>query len=771
MTQVTPSSRPATPAARKPRRRANVPLWSALLATLLAAGSLLGHHTGQWSLPGLDEAELATVDARFTVRGPQPPVDDQIAIVGFDDRLRQTSPDVFQRRAGWATFLRALATYQPRAVGLDAFFTSPEMPLPAAVTQAVAQAVTGLTPEEVRRSPAVAQAQRALLLVQDAVHGDDALAAALRNSHNVLLPLLFFLDRGEREPLPAGSPEPPGLKGARLTDGVVTDAAVGERPPRAEAGVYGSLPILADAAAGAGAVNVLRDADGKVRRVLTVIDHGGRYYQPLGLSLAQRAGPGLATSYVTGDATVQLGRHALPIDRNGTATLNFLAPDGGFPTYSAADVLAGTLSRQTLKDKLVLVGYTDAARDRVSTPFGTDVPGVQIHATLAHNALHDELLRRAPGWSSALALLVMGLLLTAGQIQRVRQRRAWLTGLLAVGLGAGWLALSQALFADRWLVDVVGPLGGIVAIALAATTTALATEGREKAQLRATFSQYVSGNLVEKLLDDPSRVRLGGERRELSVLFSDIRGFSSFSEKMEPEALSAFLNEYLTPMTAIVLAQGGMLDKYIGDAVMAVYGAPLEQPDHAAAACRSALAMQQALAALNDTWRPRNLPELRIGVGINTGTMSVGNMGSEMRFDYTVMGDAVNLASRLEALTKELRCGILCGPTVPLRAGPTFVFREVDAVRVKGRGGALAVYELCGTAADCPLTAVALGQYATALAAYRQMRWETARAAIADFLAAYPDDGPAQRLAGMIEVLAADPPPAGWDGVYDQHSK
>jgi adenylate cyclase len=765
MSQATPNLTPSR------RHRANVPLWSALLATVIAAVGLLGHHTGQWTIPGLAEAELATVDARFVVRGPQPPQDQQIVIVGFDDRLRQTSPDVFQRRAGWATFLRALATCQPRAVGLDAFFTSPELPLPAPVTQAVATALGQLTPEETARSPAVAQAQRALLLVQDAVHGDDALADALRASHNVLLPLLFFLDRGESQPASPGAPEPPGCKGARLTEGVVTEAPAGQRPPRAEAAVYSSLPILAAAAAGAGAVNVLRDSDGKVRRVLAVIEHGERYYQPLGLSLAQRADAHLATSYVTGDQTLQFGAHALPVDQRGAVTLNFLAADGGFRTYSAADVLAGTLPRDALKDKLVLVGYTDAARDRLATPFDTAVPGVQIHATLAHNALHDELLRRTPGWASALALLLMGALLTAAQVQRVRQRRAWLAGLLALGLALGWLALSQALFADRWLVDVAGPLGGIIFIALAATSTALATEGREKAHLRAAFSQYVSGSLVERLLDDPSRVQLGGERRELSVLFSDIRGFSSFSEKMEPEQLSAFLNEYLTPMTRIVLEQGGMLDKYIGDAVMAVYGAPLPQADHAAAACRSALAMQKALAALNATWLLRQLPELHIGVGINTGMMSVGNMGSEMRFDYTVMGDAVNLASRLEALTKELRCGILCGPLVPAQAGTQFVFREVDNVRVKGRGGALAVFELCGTVDDCPLPAASLTLYGQALAAYRQRQWPAAQALIADFLAVHPQDGPALRLSGMMAALAADPPPADWDGVYDQHSK
>ena len=165
---------------------------------------------------------------------------------------------------------------------------------------------------------------------------------------------------------------------------------------------------------------------------------------------------------------------------------------------------------------------------------------------------------------------------------------------------------------------------------------------------------------------------------------------------MEPEALSSFLNEYLTPMTRIVLDQGGMLDKYIGDAVMAVFGAPLEMADHTAAMCRVALEMQATLAEKRADWVARGLPGLEIGIGLNAGPMSVGNMGSEMRFDYTVMGDAVNLASRLEGLTKEYRCAILCGPRVPELAGDAFVFREIDYVRVKGRGGALRVYELVG---------------------------------------------------------------------------
>ncbi len=240
---------------------------------------------------------------------------------------------------------------------------------------------------------------------------------------------------------------------------------------------------------------------------------------------------------------------------------------------------------------------------------------------------------------------------------------------------------------------------------------------------------------------------------------------------MQPEDLSKFLNEYLNPMTRLVLDQGGMLDKYIGDAVMAVYGAPLDQPDHAAAACRTALAMVDALAPLNRAWAERGLPAIRVGVGLNTGVVSAGNMGSDLRFDYTVMGDAVNLGARLEPLTKEMGVDILVGETTRAAAGDGFVFREVDRVRVKGRGGTVRVYELVGLPGAARLSPDDLAQYAEALGRYRAQDWDGAAATFEAFRARHPDDGPARVMAARIAALRAAPPGADWDGAYDQRSK
>jgi adenylate cyclase len=760
----------------KNKLSSNAPLLVAALATLACLALLALQLGGVLSLAVVDSLELDTIDARFLLRGPQKPANGDIVIVGFDDQLRREAPEVLQQRAGWARFLDALHTYRPRAVALDAFFSEPEEVLPAATVtqvQAAAQALE-LAPEAT--STAGAAALAALRAVQDATRGDEKLAASLQKAGNILMSVLFFVDHGETDPAPLATPEPPGLRGARVTDAAVLERPAGQRPLRSEREVYGSLGSLARHSAGSGAVNVIRDVGGVVRRVPLVIDHAGRYYLPLGLTLAARSKAlGLsqpaAASYATGDRELSLGSQILPVDSSAVARLGWLGPPGTFPHVSAADVLSGRAPKALLEDRLVIVGYTDAARDRVATPFAAVQPGVELHATLAHNAIHGGLLQASPAWLGLGVVALMGAAMTLLQLRRIRQRRTWLAALGGLGLGLAWLVAGQMLFERGVIVPLAAPLGSLLVIAVLVISTALVSEGREKAQLRRAFAHYVSGELVDRILADPQRVRLGGERRELSVLFSDIRGFSNFSEQMEPEALSGFLNEYLTPMTRIVLEKGGMLDKYIGDAVMAVFGAPLEMADHTAAMCQVALEMQTVLGQLRVGWQARGLPPIEIGVGLNAGPMSVGNMGSEMRFDYTVMGDAVNLASRLEGLTKEYRCAILCGPRVPELAGPGFVFREVDFVRVKGRGGALRVYELLGTRDNCRMAPEDLRLYAQALSEFRLRNWGSAELLLAELLARHPQDGPAQVLAARTRAMAAEPPEADWDGVYDQRNK
>jgi adenylate cyclase len=271
--------------------------------------------------------------------------------------------------------------------------------------------------------------------------------------------------------------------------------------------------------------------------------------------------------------------------------------------------------------------------------------------------------------------------------------------------------------------------------------------------------------------ENPALLRLGGEKKELTVIFTDIRGFTSISEMLDPEALVEFLNEYLGAMTDIVFAHGGLLDKYIGDAIMALWGTPLPAPDHAASACRAALDMTARLQDLRQEWKTRGLPPLEIGVGINTGPMVVGNMGSSRRFNYTVMGDQVNLGSRLEGLNKFYGTRILLSESTRAQLGEEFLMREVDAVRVKGKRQPVVVFELLARAGDSAELRSFVAEFEEALRAYKERRWEEAYLLFLQFAHAHPDDQPTQIYLERCRQLMASPAPADWDGVFEMEHK
>jgi adenylate cyclase len=740
----------------------NSPLVAALATTVLCLVAYAGHGRW-WHVPGLDRLERASLDARFRLRGPREP-DRRIVIVGVDDETRRRNPEVLQTRRGWAHLIDALAGYQPKVIALDVFFSSPEIILDAALAGRVRGAAKDLAAEPAL-SPAAKNAKDVLDAVVEELRGDEVLAAAVAKAKTIYLGANFRLIE-RRDELPTRPPpEPPGLERARHGE-VVAQAA--DVPPPAAFAINFTIPSIAKGALGAGAVNVLIDDDGTARRAPMVLEFGGHYYLPIGLAvaLAELGKPG-DTSYALGDATLTAAGKPLPVEPGAIARLDFVGPSETFTRISAADVLAGKAPRQALRDKLVFVGTTFAAYDKIATPYDQTYDGVEVHATLAETILDGHLFAPPSRWAGAFALVWLCGVVTVLQARRAR-KRAFLAPVVAVLLAGGWLVLAQLAFDRHTIVDVTAPALSVLIVAVVALAAGLATEGREKAQLRSVFSHYVSKTLVERVISSPEIARLGGERRTLSVLFSDIRGFSRIAEGLPPETLVDYLNQYLTPMTRLVLESDGTLDKYIGDAVMAVWGAPLEMADHAQKACSAALAMIDALGPLNARWKTQGLPEIAIGIGINTGPMAVGNMGSEARFDYTVLGDAVNLAARLEALTKEYGVAILVGEHTA-RSAQGFVFRELDLVRVKGRGGAAPVYELLGREGSPRALRLDRAKWDDALAAYR--RREFALAGLAFHALAQDGDRAAAAMAERTDALAAEPPPADWDGVYDQRSK
>ncbi len=747
-------------------RRINAPLWAALVATVVCVVLVLGHHASVLGIPGLSDWEQSTVDLRFRLRGAQAPKNDRIVIVALDDVTRREMSGMWQTRHGFAKLIRAIAAAKPRAFAIDAFFTTPEEILSPEVLAKVVGAREALAGEQELTS-AAQLAKEALADIHEEASGDAALASAMRDADSLVLALLFYLDG---DPLPPGSAPPAGVAKASLDESVFIEQPLGQRPPLAS-GYAAPLPALGRLVPHMGHVNVHPDSDGTVRQTPLLIEAAGRYYQSLALKLASME-LGAPTSYVAGDSYVMLDTKKIPVSPQTLAHVSYLGPNHTFTRVSAAEVLRVPGGHPRLRDAIVLLGYTDSARDKIATPFDRSLDGVELHATLVHNILHDELIAEAGPWATLLAIALFGGLLCLLQLRPIRRRGGWILGAVALVLGISYAIVAHLLFVQgHLLVEVVAPLLSAVLITLTALTMSLATEGRERAQLRSAFGQYLQPTLVARLLHNPDRLRLGGQRRELTVLFSDIRGFSQFSEQLQPEKLSDFLNEYLTPMTELVMDNSGMLDKYIGDAVMAVYGAPLPIENHATRACGTALAMLTALGPLNASWKARELPEIRIGIGINTGNMSVGNMGSERRFDYTVMGDAVNLGARLESLTKAYQVDILVGEATMLAAKEHYCFREVDRVQVIGRKAAASVYELCGTAEDPQLAAAQRTLFASALQAYRAQQWQECEEVLERFLEQTPDDGPSQTLLARLSNLRATDLPVDWDGVYEQQSK
>jgi adenylate cyclase len=724
-------------------RARNAPLVVAIIAAAVAL-LIATLHLFVAPLPGLSALEDLTIDARFHLRGGRAAASDRVVIVGIDDETRAKYPELMQTRRGYAALVRALTKYDVKVIAFDLFFSAPETLLTHALTNEVrALDLSGSDP-----------LTAILRKVADELRGDDQLVAAIAESHRTFLGAFFRPGHG------TATAEPAQLKVARF--GEVADSnGGGNRRPIHAIGVDFTLDAIAAGAIGAGAVNDFRDRDGVRRRMPLAIELGTHDYMPLGLAVAAYDRHA-TTSYVVGDDHLKLGDERIPVGAAASIYLDVLGR-GQLPRVSAAKILDGTAPASALKGKLAFVGLTFSTYDKVATPLDPVADGIELHATLAENLLSGHLIHHTARLVTLACALVICLAIVMFQLRTIR-RRTWIPPAAALGLVVIYLALCQLAFSSGTIANLTVPSLAAAVTAIAASIGALATEGREKAQLRAMFSRYVSRTVVDRILADPSRAKLGGERKELTVLFSDIRGFSKFSETMKPEDLASFLNEYLTPMTELVLESGGTLDKYIGDAVMAVWAAPVDVPDHAARACRVALRMQEALSMLNTKWKREGKPAIAIGIGLNTGVMAVGNMGTAQRFDYTVLGDQVNLGARLEGLTKEYGVDILVGEATMKAAGDQYVFREIDLVRVKGRATAAPVYELVGRSGLVKTDA----RYSIALADYRARDFRAARAG---FEAIAKKNKAAAVMADRCAILEQSPPPADWDGVYDQRGK
>ena len=443
-----------------------------------------------------------------------------------------------------------------------------------------------------------------------------------------------------------------------------------------------------------------------------------------------------------------------------------------FRYISYYDVLKRRVPARFFERKIVLVGASaPGLTDLRSVPFSAQFPGVEIHANVLHTILSGDFLRKVD--FDIVALVVILSAITTGILAMALSP---LYG--GIGIAVCWMVYAYfslfTMFQDhnRWL-DLTRPTLSVVFVYTSAMAYRYLTEEREKRRVKGFFQTYVSPELVEQLLEDPTLAELGGRKQEVTVFFSDIAGFTTISEDMKPEELVPFLNEYLTAMTGIVLEHGGTVDKFEGDAVMAFFGAPVPLPDHALAACEASLKMQKELIALREKWAREGRPELHIRIGLDTGEVIVGNMGSKDKMDYTVMGDRVNTASRLEGVNKMYGTGIMMSEHTYEQVEEKVIVRELDVTQVKGRHEALRIYELLGLRSEGVSKEVEekVARYYEALDLYRDRRWAEAEAAFQRVLEMDPEDGPSETYVARCRDFQTNPPAEDWDGVWVMETK
>ncbi len=703
----------------------------------------------------LERIEALTYDMRLRATLP-PGQDTRVIIVDVDERSLREVGRWPWRRDQLATLVDTLHShYGIASIGFDAVFADPD------ASTWLWQALLDSTPDNAAGAAAVANFRQALQASRRKLDAEQRFADALSAGPSVLG--YYFNWQSEQI---GRLPAPWFDASAHRIDGLTPTRGIG----------YGANLAHLQAVAEGGYYNAIADADGVVRRMPMLMQYGNNYYAGLSLALLRATfdtenrlepTPAGSASFLR----LHSGDFRLPLDRAATAYVPY-RQQPGIGYVSAVDVLEQRVPEDLLSGRIVLVGTTaPGMADLRVTPLGELFPGVEIHANLILGML-DGGIRYQPNMARTLeiaVLLVIGLLLAIAYRITTPIRATLMAGFIAALVLSGNLYAWQAL----WVLPLGTPLLLIILLVIGNAGfgfVANYADARAKQKLSQLFGQYVPPELVEEMNQDPERFSMKSEARELTVLFSDIRDFTSISEGLEPLQLSQLLDIYLTHMTRVIYQQRGTVDKYIGDAIMAFWGAPIDNPRHADDGLRTALAMRGALQQVNVELAQQGWAPLHIGIGLNSGLMTVGNLGSRYRVAYTVVADAVNLASRLEGATKQYGVDILVGEdTAHATTGITYL--EVDRIRVKGKRLPVTIYWPVGEAAD--LSADLLKEterFHAGLVSYREGHWEAAEQAWSGVTAASLQPLCAlyrRRLAQFREA----PPPADWGGVWDFTTK
>jgi adenylate cyclase len=744
--------------------------------------------------------ERQTLDLRFRTFATPSPATDRILVIDIDERSIQSLEPDFGRwpwpRDAHAAIVEYVRRAGAKVIAFDVLFSERTTRREVAVAdlERLRAAANAL---EARPTSAGAARLKDEIAKLDPRAGDDALTSSSEAAGNVLYAMIFREDAGEEispsgveRPIDAATESAPSSRW-RLDQSfskALAEGALGSRS--AYPSMTLPLPSLKDAAAGLGHTNLHPDPDGPARSTYPVLGCGEIMIPSLPVSAAALALGVPVASVRVEPGRLVIGPRAMPTDREGRMPILYQARGNGeaaagrlYNRVSYADVLLSYLVQGTdrpppispdvFRDKVVLIGTSATGLfDLRATPFSAVTPGVEIHCHVLDNILAGRYLAVTPAWFEPLVTLAVAALvaLAAGVLHP-------LTGLgVSSALLLAYVSGTAAAFSwARTWVEVVAPVmaGSFAYVGVAVYRYRI--EQSEKRVIRGAMGRYLPAAVLEEILSNPEKLKLGGERRTVTVLFSDVAGFTTLSDQLPPEEIAVLLNEYLTRMTECVFAQSGTLDKFIGDAIMAEFGAPIEQADHAARACRAAIEMRDALGELQKRWRRDGRPVLDCRIGIGTGDAIVGNMGSDQLFDYTAIGRIVNTAARLEPLCKDFGATCLVSSVTAesaARFDGDLILREIALVRVKGTETPQSVHELIGRRGAIDADAMnGLEAFADGLARFRSGAFAEAKAAFARALDARPGDGPARKLLELCEAALASPPEGEWTGVYEQLSK
>ena len=715
----------------------------------------VGHAARFYNVALISQLDNIIYDARLRLTMPRG-VDERIVILDIDERsLQEVARWPWPRDVMAKIVEKLFDQYEVAIVAFDVVFAEADY-------SSGIRSLDALAKDDLKAVPAFNEVYQRL---RPALDNDGLFAKAIKGRPVVLG---YYLSSETDAKRIAAIPKPVLPKGTFAGRGI---------PFTSWVGYGGNLAAFTDNAVSAGHFNPLVDFDGVVRRVPMIAELDGAYYEALSLAVVRAmlgdpkveagyASKGVLQKGYAGLEWLKVGPLTIPVDETASALVPYRGPKDSFRYVSLADVFHDRLKPGELKGKVALVGTTaPGLLDLRSTPVGSVYPGVEIHANLIAGML-DHHLKQKPAYMLGAEVIMLGVAGIALALLIPMFSALWATVASLVGA-----VLVAGLSIGVWTqADTVLPFAASLLMIALLYTTNMAygyfVESRSKRQFTDLFGQYVPPELVDKMAEDPEQYTMEGKSEDLTVLFSDIVGFTSISEALEPRDLAAFINEYLTSMSLVIRDHGGTLDKYIGDAIMAFWGAPVVDANHAVHAVGAGLKMQEELQRINrEIVAPKGWPEIHIGIGLNSGVMRVGDMGSKIRRAYTVMGDPVNLGSRLEGLTREYGVGILVGEETRKRASG-FAFREIDRVKVKGKDEPVAIFEPLGREGAVDKSRIDEARlWQQCLRQYRAQDWDHAEMSLLNLTRMNPSAKLYAMFVERIAGLRRDSPGPGWDGV------